>query len=486
MGIRLGSAGLAAVAGLAGLTAVLRPRAARPGPPTLAIDREPPARGRLLWLDGRPTVSGDGTVAARDSAGRVVLVDDRLRAREAALPGDVASVVSAAPAAGGGVWVVDGTGQVLRITADARVDARPAAPYRVAALGGVGTDGRLTLVRSVEGFPFALDTAPEAPVALVDPSGRLAQRYGRATQPGQPLLTDLANAGHAARDGERTFFAPFVRDQLVAFGPAGDTLWTRRRGLLQETPDPRFELREGRPVLNYFPVNLGLALGPDGRLYALSTVDTTLSGSRLDVLDPASGRMLATFFLPTTFPTIVVTREGRVHIPSSARLLARAEGTERPSVPAFDWPQLDGGRVTDGTLRGRVTLVNAWASWCAPCREEMPELVALWESLRDSGLALLAVNEDVHRDDARRWLEANGLRPPVAFADGNGRGVLGYPGLPYTILVDRDGRIARRWIGYAGAHQIGAIRTAVRRELGLEPGPPPVPAPTGQHSHATP
>jgi thiol-disulfide isomerase/thioredoxin len=196
--------------------------------------------------------------------------------------------------------------------------------------------------------------------------------------------------------------------------------------------------------------------------------------------------MLATFFLPTTFPTIVVTREGRVHIPSSARLLARAEGAHRPSVPAFDWPQPNGGRVTDGALRGRVTLVNAWASWCAPCREEMPELVALWESLRDSGLALLAVNEDVHREDARRWLEASGLRPPVAFAAGTGRGVLGYPGLPYTILVDRDGRIVRRWIGYAGPHQIGTIRAAVRRELARGTGLTHAPDPTIPHSHATP
>jgi cytochrome c biogenesis protein CcmG/thiol:disulfide interchange protein DsbE len=480
IGNRLGSVSLAAAVGLAGLTAALQPRAARPGPPTLAVDPEPPARGRLLWLDGRATVSGDRAVAVRDSSGRVLLVDDRLRAREAALPGDVASIVSAAPAAGGGVWVVDGTGRLLRITADARVTARPAPPYRVSALGGVGTDGRLT-PPAPSRVSFALDTARARSRCWTVRAARAAVR--RATRPGQPLLTDLANAGHAARVGDRTFFAPFVRDELIAFGPTGDTLWTRRRGLAQETPNPRFELRAGRPVLNYFPVNLGLALGPDGRVYVLSTVDTTLAGSRLDVLDPASGRLLATFFLPTTFPTIVVTREGRVQVAAAARVLARATGAEPAAVPAFDWPRPDGGRVTDGALRGRVTIVNAWASWCAPCREEMPELVALWASLRDSGLALLAVNEDVHPDDARRWLEANGLEPPVALAGGTGRQVLHYPGLPYTVLLDRDARIVRRWIGYAGPEQIGEIATAARRELGFETGRAPAPAPATPHHH---
>ncbi|MGH2373229.1 MAG: redoxin domain-containing protein [Candidatus Methylomirabilaceae bacterium] len=239
-----------------------------------------------------------------------------------------------------------------------------------------------------------------------------------------------------------------------------------RRGLAHQTPEPRFELRNGRPILNYFPVNLGIGLGPDGRLYVLSTADTSLGRSRLDVLDPADGRKLATFFLPTILPTIVVTPAGRIYVIPAARLLARAEGAQRPSVPPFDWPRSDGGRVTEGALRGQVTIVNAWASWCAPCREEMPELVALWASPRDSGLALLTVNEDLNPEAACHWLAAERLGPPVALASGEGREVLHYPGLPYTILVDRNGRIARKWIGYAGPRQIADVAAAARRELG--------------------
>lgn len=476
-------AGLAAVAGLAGLAAVVHPRASAPGVPTLARGDELPARGRVLWLDGHSSVRGGDAVAVRDSAGHLWLVDDRLRVREAALPGDIASVASAAPASDGGIWVVDGAGRLLRVTADGRVVARLETPFRSPALGGVGEDGRLVVTCASQGFPFALDTAPVAPVALLDTAGRAFQSFGVATRPAHTLLTDLANAGFAARAGARMFFAPFVRDEVVAFATTGDTLWTVRRGLAHETPEPRFELRNGRPVLNYFPVNLGIGLGPDGRLYVLSTADTTAGRSRLDVLDPSDGRKLATFFLPTILPTVVVTPAGRINVIPAARLLARAEGADRPSVPPFDWPRLDGGRVTEAALRGRVTIVNAWASWCAPCREEMPGLVALWTSLRDSGLALLTVSEDLDPEDARRWLDAHGLKPPVALgAGGGGREVLHYPGLPYTILVDRNGQIARRWIGYAGPHQIAEVAAAARRELGLGTAHPHAATP---HDHAS-
>ncbi len=436
------------------------------GPPVLAEGSELPVSGRLLWLDGRPTVRGGELVAARDSAGRVLVLDDRLRGREALLPGEVASVVSAAPAADGTLWIVDGEGRLLRVTVAGELAAEVPSPYRMPALGAVG-DGILTLVRSVEGFPYALDTEPESPVAQVDASGRTVARFGGAATPEHVLLSDLANAGHVIRVDERTIYAPFVRDEVVAFGPTGDTAWVLRRGLAQETPEPRFVIHDGRPAIDYFPVNLGLGLGPDGRLYVLSTADTTLDRARLDVLDPGTGRILATFPLPTAFPTVVVARRGTVHLVSSSELLARVEDASRPAAPAFDLPTLDGGRVTHEALRDRVTIVNLWASWCAPCREEMPELVALWEELSDSGLALLAVNEDVDREDARRWLEDEGLAPPVALAGGRGRSTFHYPGLPYTLLVDTEGRIAGKWIGYLGPRQIDAIRAAARRELGM-------------------
>lgn len=438
------------------------------GVPRLVTGPDLPSEGRLLWLDGRSVVAGERAVAARDSSGRVFLIDDHLEVREAALPGDVASTVSVAPADGeGGLWLVDGRGRLLRVTSRGAVAAEVPTPYALASLGGSTAGGVILLTRSVEAFPFVPDTAPEAPVVLVDSAGRVLERLGAAARPEQALLADLANAGYVRRVGDRTVFAPFIRDEVVAFGPRGDTLWSLRRGLVQETPEPRFLLEDGRPVLDYFPVNLGLEVGPDGRVYVLSTEDTTVTRSRLDVLDAGSGQLLETLHLETAFPTIVVTRRGTVHLVSSSELLARGRAAARPLVPSFDWPRPNGEVVTEGVLQGRVTLINVWASWCAPCRQEMPELVRLWESLADSGLAFLAVNEDVKPENARRWLAEIGLAPPVALAGGRAGETLHYPGLPYTMLVDQQGRIVRRWIGYLGSQQIGAVRAAARRELSL-------------------
>jgi len=455
-------------AGVAVAAAALTASAARPGPPALLAGGQIPNGGRLLWLDGRPTISGFGTVAARDSAGRVLLADDRLRIREAALPGDLGSVVSAAPAPGGGLWVADTHSRLRHLTADGSPVAEIVAPYAVSALGGIGRDGRLSVVRSAEGFPFLLDTLPRPPVALVDPTGHATPDYlGVATQPSQPLLTDLANAGYVATAGSLTIFAPFVRDEVVAFTPYGDTSWMVRRGLVHETPDPRFRLRAGRPVLDYFPVNLGLAIGPQGRVYVLSTSDTSLARGRLDVLDPTTGDVLATLALPTAFPTIIVTRAGNVHVVPSGRLLERATEATRPKAPSFAWPASDGREVDHASLLGRVTVVNVWASWCEPCREEMPALVRLWQSLADSGLAFLAVNEDIRVEAARAWLRDQGLEPPVAFARGMARRTFGYRGLPYTVVVDREGRIVHKWSGYLGGSQIAEIEAVAKHELQL-------------------
>lgn len=453
--------------GLAALA--LWSRSSTPGPPQLDATAGVPSEGRLLWLDGRATVSGARRLAATDSTGRVFLVDHRLGVREGAIPGDVASIVSAAPAEeDDGLLLVDGRGRIVRVAPDGSAVAEIPSPYVVASLGAAA-DGRIVLTRSVEGFPFVLDTAPEAPAVVVDASGRVVQRFGAAARPHQVLLSDLANAGHVRAIADRVFFAPFIRDEIVAFTADGDTLWTLVRGLPQATPEPRFLLENGQAVLDYFPVNLGIALGPDGRLYALSTADTTLTHSRLDVIDMDAGHLLETFELPTAFPTIVVTRRGRIHLPSSGALLARAEVSAGPALPAFSWPDLTGTRVARADLLDRVTLINVWASWCAPCRQEMPELVELWESLSESGLAFYAVNEDIRSGDARDWLRETGLAPPVLLAGGRAGATFNYPGLPYTMLVDGQGRIVTRWIGYGGPAQIDAIRTAARRQLGVHP-----------------
>jgi thiol-disulfide isomerase/thioredoxin len=218
-------------------------------------------------------------------------------------------------------------------------------------------------------------------------------------------------------------------------------------------------------MVDYHPVNLGIALGADGRLYVLSTPGFTTEESRLDVMDPADGRVLHTTRLPTVRPTLAVGRTGRAHLLDAARFLEGVPDRLREAAPDLDLPMMGGGRLSSAALRGRVLLLNFWASWCAPCRSELPGLDSLRYEVADGEFAFVAINEEEDTAAARAFLDELGFGFPVAFGRGRMRPLFHYPGLPYTVLLDRGGRIAGRWIGYTGPAQLQAVRALIRSEL---------------------
>ena len=109
-------------------------------------------------------------------------------------------------------------------------------------------------------------------------------------------------------------------------------------------------------------------------------------------------------------------------------------------APALVLPALDGTRFDLGALRGKVVLVNFWATWCPPCREEMPALDALYLRLRARGLELVGVSVDKRRDRPSVEKAAARVHYPVALlADAASEG-FGKPAvLPVTYVVDREG-----------------------------------------------
>jgi len=258
----------------------------------------------------------------------------------------------------------------------------------------------------------------------------------------------------------------------------GDTLWLAERGLPQSTKSPRFEVRQGHVEVDYHPVNLGAAIGPDGYLYVLSTPGFSTTESRLDVFDRQSGVVLRSSVLPTATPTLAADAEGRVYLLDEFRLLTGVAPQERPAFAPFDLPRPDGGRATLADLRGRVALVNFWASWCTPCRTELPALGTLHTTIADSDFAFLALNEDLDTADATGFLRRLALDVPVAFGRGKLQDVYYYPGLPYTVLLDRQGRVAQRWIGLINAAQLEGVRATILAELAREDA-----TTTGAHHH---
>jgi cytochrome c biogenesis protein CcmG, thiol:disulfide interchange protein DsbE len=121
---------------------------------------------------------------------------------------------------------------------------------------------------------------------------------------------------------------------------------------------------------------------------------------------------------------------------------ALAKG-ESPDAPAFTLPRLDSdGELSLDDLKGKAVVVNFWASWCIPCKDEAPFLQETYERYRDRGLVVLGVDAQDFRQDARGFMSRFDLTYPVVH-DGKGStlGVWGVTGFPETFFVDRQGRL---------------------------------------------
>jgi cytochrome c biogenesis protein CcmG/thiol:disulfide interchange protein DsbE len=116
---------------------------------------------------------------------------------------------------------------------------------------------------------------------------------------------------------------------------------------------------------------------------------------------------------------------------------------EAPMAPTFTLESLDGEeRISLTDFRGQAIVLNFWASWCGPCKEEAPMLQAAWEQYRDRGLVVLGIDAQDIAADGRRFAERYGMTYPLAY-DGNGStlGRFGNTGFPETWFVSPSGRL---------------------------------------------
>jgi len=124
---------------------------------------------------------------------------------------------------------------------------------------------------------------------------------------------------------------------------------------------------------------------------------------------------------------------------------APAGQSGKEPAPAFTLPTRDGGTISLEHLRGQVVMINFWASWCGPCRQEFPILDEMYRKYRPMGFTLVGVNVESETADAERFLEATPVTFPIAWDSENSvSGAYGVSAMPTTLIVDRKGNV--RWL----------------------------------------
>lgn len=122
--------------------------------------------------------------------------------------------------------------------------------------------------------------------------------------------------------------------------------------------------------------------------------------------------------------------------------------TGTPEAPDFRLEDADGNPHRLSDYRGKVVVINFWATWCPPCREEMPSMQRAWEAVKDEGIVLLAVNVGEDEDTIFAFTANYPVQFPLLM-DKDSKVIGDWPvlGLPTTFVVDPRGRIAYRAIG---------------------------------------
>lgn len=150
----------------------------------------------------------------------------------------------------------------------------------------------------------------------------------------------------------------------------------------------------------------------------------------------------------------------------SAMELKLSRSGSGTAMPVFSLTALDGQTVHSKDLRGKVVVLNFWATWCGPCKEEMPALERLRRQFDRKGVVFYTITTDLQRDGIKAFLGHLGLGLPVLLdEDKDVSSAFLVRGLPTTVLIGRDGKLVGRAVGpraWDGPEAVALIQTLLK------------------------
>jgi thiol-disulfide isomerase/thioredoxin len=130
------------------------------------------------------------------------------------------------------------------------------------------------------------------------------------------------------------------------------------------------------------------------------------------------------------------------------------------SAPNFTLKTIEGQEITLSGLRGKVVLLDFWATWCGPCKESIPHLIQLYKSYQDKGFELIGMSTDKPGDVemVRRFINSMDIPYPIIMTPEEVARNYKITGLPTTVLIDKEGKVREKIVGFNStiAQQIAA------------------------------
>ena len=296
------------------------------------------------------------------------------------------------------------------------------------------------------------ETAADEPLLYrFDPLGGDGVGIATVEPVADPSWNRVANAGPiAVGDDGVAYFAFFLRNELRAYTPDGELAWRTKRALIWDSEDPATGTMR--------PITQAMSMGPDGLLYVLTVPDTlpdlaseaapSRGGRRVEVYDPVTGALQRAATVPAAWSTFAVDRHGVVFHVDPEVVESSAPAPERRPLPQVTLTSFEGNTTRFSQWAGTPLLVNFWASWCAPCEREIPQLKAYYGTLDHDRVEFIGISADDTRGAAAAFIEPFDLPYPQFFGGLEMQDEFGFFGLPYTIVVDAQGRIVEEVFGF--------------------------------------